>query len=370
MVSRRDPGGRFELDPAGQEALNDHLRDLRRRGQRNKSLRDREGNVFRFARFVAPTPVLEVTEQDIERWIDWQIERDLAVSSRACYLKHVTQFLTWAYRRGLIAQDPGVNVIPPRVPQGVPHPISEEDLDVVLTCAPQPVRAWLVLAAYMGLRAGEIAQLRREHVLDTRQPPLLLVQDGKGGKSRMLPLPLVVTAELQQHLHGRSGPLWTTPKGYRATGSHVTRVVCALMTQLGLPWTLHALRHRYATRLYQQTRDLRMVQVMLGHSSVSTTQIYTQFDTDSAAAAMAELGGDLRAAPVLLPERNRRRRPTAPVPTSNVLPLRPHVATPSDPLAEMRQALATGSLSPAQVAALDALLAAAGGDVAADRSAR
>lgn len=347
----------FALDPAGQAALDDHLRDLRRRGQRTKSMHDRDRSVWRFARYVAPTPLLEVTEQDLERWIDWQIERGLAVASRACYLKHVTCFLTWAHRRGHMATDPGVDLVAPRVPLGVPHPISEEDLEVLLTCAPQPMRAWLVLAAYMGLRCGEIARLRREHVLDARQRPLLLVHESKGGKSRLVPLPAVVVAELQPHLRGQTGALWVTSKGGPTSAKYVSRTVSEQMRRLGLPGTLHSLRHRYATRLYQQTRDLRMVQAMLGHSSVTTTQIYTQFDAESAATAMTELGAELRAAPVLLPEGKRRRGPATRPAVSNVHPLRPAVAETVDPLAEMRRALVAGSLSTAQVAALDGLLA-------------
>lgn len=359
----------FALDPAGQAVLDDHLRDLRRRGQRAKSMHDRDRSVWRFARYVAPTPLLEVTEQDLEQWIDWQLERGLAVASRACYLKHVTCFLTWAHRRGHIATDPGANLLAPKVPLGVPHPISEQDLEVLLTCAPQPMRAWLVLASYMGLRAGEIAKLRREHVLDARQPPLLLVQDGKGGKSRLLPLPDVVVAELQPHLRGRTGGLWATSKGGPTTAKYVSRTVSDQIKRLGLPWTLHSLRHRYATRLYQQTRDLRMVQAMLGHSSVATTQIYTQFDTEAAAAAMAELGDELRAAPVLLPEGKRRRPATVRPPVSNVRPLHPAAAGPTDPLTEMRRALAAGSLSATQVAALDGLLATLGeGGATGDRT--
>lgn len=350
----------FTVDPAGQAALDDHLRDLRRRGQRAKSMHDRDRSVWRFARDVAPIPLLEVAEQDLESWIDRQIDAGLSVASRACYLKHVTQFLSWAHRRALIPVDPGANLLAPKVPLGIPHPISEKDLEVLLTCAPQPLRAWLVLAAYMGLRSGEIAQLRRQDVLDARQPPLLLVHKGKGGKSRLLPLPVVVTAELQPHLRGCTGALWTTPKGHEVTGKHVSRLVCDLMRRLGLPWTLHSLRHRYATRLYQQTRDLLMVQAMLGHSSVATTQIYTQFDTESAATAMAELGNDLRAAPVLLPEGKTRRPARVQPSTSNVRPVRPAVAEPLDPLTEMRHALAAGSLNAAQVAALDGLLATLG----------
>lgn len=289
------PGSRIDLDvldPAGRAALEEHLRDMRRRGLRAPSVRQRLGRVVTFAASITPTPLLAATTTDLERWLDGHVTRGLGQATRVSYTANLRTFFAWCHRRGLIEHDPAAEIPLPRRPHGRPRPISEPDLALALATADTLVRAWLVLGAYCGLRAMEIALVRREDVLDDLDPPMLDVPEGKGGKPRKVPLPPEVLTELAPHLTGRRGRLWDTRDPDRP-GYNVSILVNEHLRELGIARTCHSLRHRYGTRTYQLSQDLRLVQELMGHSSPTTTAVYTQFSQDRAAAVVAALGATL-----------------------------------------------------------------------------
>jgi integrase/recombinase XerC len=147
-----------------------------------------------------------------------------------------------------------------------------------------------VLAGWAGLRAIEIARLRRENVLDTWAPAVLLIADGatKGHGERLVPLSVFVLGELRPILpargwvflrfDGRPGP--NTP----ATISHLAN---QHLHDCGIAATLHQLRHRFATQAYQAAGgDLRLVQELLGHTTPATTAGYAAYDQAAAAVAV------------------------------------------------------------------------------------
>ncbi len=150
----------------------------------------------------------------------------------------------------------------------------------------------LYLAAYQGLRAVEIAGLRRENVHELDEQ-LHLVVLGKGNKERVLPLAPRVLAELQAYGLPRRGPVFTMYDnlGRRSTppisAARVSAACGTYLAEAGTGSTLHALRHFFATALYQTSQDLRLVQEALGHSSPNITAIYAAFDTSKTAGAMA-----------------------------------------------------------------------------------
>ncbi len=125
---------------------------------------------------------------------------------------------------------------------------------------------------------------------------------GKGNKERVLPLQPRVLAELQAYGLPRRGPVFTM---YDNLGRRTTRPITAArvsaacgayLAEARTGATLHALRHYFATALYQTSRDLRLVQEALGHSSPNITAIYAAFDTSKTAGAMAHVGADRSAA--------------------------------------------------------------------------
>ncbi len=95
-------------------------------------------------------------------------------------------------------------------------------------------------------------------------------------------------------LHMR-GPLWRSRQGQPPSPNRVTILISEHFASLGLPYTAHNCRHRYGTRLYQLSGDLRMVQGVMGHSSPSTTALYTQWSPRAAIDAVTQLDEALTA---------------------------------------------------------------------------
>lgn len=231
----------------------------------------------------AGKPLEELTEDDL---FAWQCSLGLlAPATRATYLSHVAAFYRWwAERHG--GEDPSRVLVKPKVPRGLPMPIAEQDLARVLAAVPLDVQLWLSLAAFAGLRASEIAGLRREDVLDRALPPMLVVT-GKGGQTRVVPAPPTLVEALNAFGMPARGMIFRRADGRPETGKHVSATCNRWLHRLGIRASLHKGRHRFATRLYRASgNDLRLTQELLGHASPSTTAIYTLVDPSAAAPAV------------------------------------------------------------------------------------
>ncbi len=119
---------------------------------------------------------------------------------------------------------------------------------------------------------------------------MLLVADGKGGKQRIVPLPPVVVEALE----AARGNDWVIPRPANGrmnavpgpnTANAISKLAGRYLAELGTPHRLHSLRHRYATALYRDTTDLRLVQGLLGHTNPATTARYAAYAPDKAHAA-------------------------------------------------------------------------------------
>ena len=221
---------------------------------------------------------LTVTRADVMAFL----ARPLAPQSRAAYLAHLKAFYKWlSDERLLTGPDPTVGLHGPKLPRPVPHPISDSDLRMALTTAPEPLRTWFLIASHQGLRACEIAPLAAEDIVDGR----LLIRDGKGGRSDWLPMHPLVEARLAE-LSTRPGPFWP---GLRA--SMVTERCNRWLRGHGSAYTLHACRHWAATSILRSSGgNLRVAQDLLRHSSPDTTARYTQVVGTELSAALAKIG--------------------------------------------------------------------------------
>lgn len=259
--------------------IRDHLLYLRRQDMRAETIRCRGVNLRR-ADGNLPRGLAAATADELWAWQD-ELRDQLAIASVRCYTSHVKMFFRWAVREGHLEVDPTVELKTPRVPAGRAAPIPEDRLRVAISCAPdsadRPLKTWLVLAAYCGLRAGEIARLSRESIADDK-----LLVDGKGGKERQVPLPDDVRTLLVAHIRG-PGPIWRHRSGRALTPRDVSLDCCRHLRDTGAGASLHKLRHRYATRLYQLSKDPMLVRALLGHESLKTTQIYLGVDASHGA---------------------------------------------------------------------------------------
>jgi integrase len=284
---------RTELDTpptAVVRGLEAHLDLLRLRNLRERSIYDRERHIVRLAAALGKQP-LDATAGDLQQW---RAALKLSTASVHGAISHAQLFYEWALATGLISADPSRRLAKPKLPRRLPRPMSEPDLELALRTATPRIRPWLVLAAYLGLRAQEIALLRREDVLDDADPPVLRVSESgaKGGHARVIPLSSFVLSELRRAGLPRSG--WVFPRHDRQAGPNSPGIVSKLCNEhlrgLGVEGNLHACRHRMGTQTYASTQDLRLVAGLMGHASIQTTAGYVAYSQASAVRAIEELG--------------------------------------------------------------------------------
>jgi len=293
-------GAGAAIVPAPPETPEDPLADftayMRLRGLRDATIRSRTYTLRRLEARLRPAGLLDATRSDLE---SWQAAQHMSSPSLRTRTTQVRAFYVWALRTELITSDPSARLVMPKVPRTLPRPISEEDLALAVACAPARIRPWLVLAGWCGLRAGEIARLQRQDVLDQASPPVLVVRNGKGGKDRAVPLPRVVIDELHRARMPSRGPLFGRADGQHGTptAQRVSAAVAEHMHTIGVEATCHSLRHRYATLAYQITRDLLLVQNLLGHADPAQTAGYAQINPEAPDELLSALEGSL-AAPV------------------------------------------------------------------------
>jgi integrase len=287
--------------PDGRPVIIEHLKYLRLRDLSPGTIDARCRALRRLsASACLPVPLLDADPAMLAAW-----RESLAVSPSTVvgYVSHVRQFYAWAVDEDLIVRNPAARIPVPRLGRRLPRPIGEAELFAVVELAPRRIRPWLVLAAWAGLRAQEIAWLRRECVLDTlRRPVLVIAADAaKGPSERIVPMSPFVLGELRPHLPAAG---WVFPRHDGGPGPNAPHLVSHLANEFlhecGVTATLHQLRHRFGTQAYEARRDLRAVQELMGHATPQTTAGYAAYSQPSAIDAVNALpvpggpGGHLR----------------------------------------------------------------------------
>lgn len=277
------------MDGPGNDAVTRHLDWMRQRGLSQVTIYRRRLILRRLRRDTRLAP-LEISATVLA---NWRARLDVTDASAANYISHLRAFYAWCVGAGLRADDPAAGLPVPALRRRLPHPISEEDLILALDSAPERIRLWLVLAAWCGLRAKEIALLRIEDLHLTAGRPHLEVtrRAGKGGRERIVPLSPFVLAEIKaaglplrgwafRRMDGRPGP----------NAPYIVSKLCNRhLHSLGITATLHWGRHRCGSMAYQGTKDLRAVQELLGHASPHTTAGYAAISGDATIAAVLAL---------------------------------------------------------------------------------
>lgn len=139
----------------------------------------------------------------------------------------------------------------------------------------------IMLGAEAGLRRGEIAVVSRSDVIDERAGASLIVH-GKGRRERTVPLTPAAADAIARQFSNVSRELpWLFPSKGRYADTHIQPIRVGELINEALPgrWSAHTLRHRFATEAYRSSRDLLLVQTLMGHSKLETTAIYVGLDT-------------------------------------------------------------------------------------------
>ncbi len=209
-------------------------------------------------------------------------------------LAGVRSFLRHLEKQGLVNATAVNSIRAPRQPKSLPKPLTASDALKVVSDDQQLVEepwirarnvAILTLLYGCGMRIGEALALDGTALKDSRSSAMQV--KGKGNKTRIVPLMPVIFSAVQHyrelcpyHLH-QGAPLFRGARGGALQPAVLQRDMRKLRSALGLPdsATPHALRHSFATHLLASGGDLRSIQELLGHASLSTTQIYTGVDT-------------------------------------------------------------------------------------------
>lgn len=219
----------------------------------------------------------------------WRLQQGYKSRSTARLLSGLRGFYRYLLREGLIAEDPTLQVELPQIGRPLPKSLSEADVEALLA-APDlddPIglrdRAMLEVLYACGLRVTELVSLTLEQV-NLRQGVLRVF--GKGSKERLVPLGEEAILWLERYqqeargllLGGRpSDVLFPSLRGEQMTRQTFWHRIKhqALVAGISKSLSPHTLRHAFATHLLNHGADLRVVQMLLGHSDLSTTQIYT-----------------------------------------------------------------------------------------------
>lgn len=263
----------IDLEQGVAELLQQYRRHQEQRGLRPLAIK-KLGAVLRlFAEWMHSRGGLGgATEAEVIAFLDG---RRLSARTRYHYISSIHCFYEWAVLRGRLSHDPTLTVPRPRFPRAIPRPIPDDELNLAIAGAAPRELAIIGLAAFHGLRAGEIAAAQREDILERNDPPVIVVPEGKGGHQRVVPLHPSAWGMIAPWVGGRRG--WIFPDD--STSSHlkphrISHVMNAYLHELGSASTLHSLRHWYGTKLYASSRDLRVTQALMGHASPNTTVGY------------------------------------------------------------------------------------------------
>lgn len=289
------------ISPAARDALEtwiDHQRSLK--GAAENTLTAYRGDVVEFLSFITMhkadsqglAALSRITISDMRAWMSRTRGADVGPRSMARKLSAVKAFYRWLAEREGFEPTAVLSTRSPKFQKKLPRPLAVDAAKALLDCVEiQNDRPWvsardvavLTLLWGCGLRISEALGLTGR---DAPLPDSLRIV-GKGGKERVVPvLPAAQDAvqaylRLCPHPRGDDAPLFRAIKGGPLSPRPIAKVMADARMQLGLPATAtpHAMRHSFATHLLDAGGDLRAIQELLGHASLSTTQAYTAVDT-------------------------------------------------------------------------------------------
>lgn len=241
---------------------------------------------------LGPAPLKRITIQDMRAWLAHERGRGIAPRSLARELSAVKSFYHWFAERDGFDATAVLATRAPKFSKNLPRPVEENAARALIeTIELQSETPWiakrdvavLTLLYGCGLRISEALSLRGEDVPLAKSLRII----GKGNKERLVPVLPIASAVVQEYVAQcpyditKGSPLFYAVRGGPLRPRAVQKTMEAARMQLGLPAsaTPHALRHSFATHLLSAGGDLRSIQELLGHASLSTTQTYTAVDT-------------------------------------------------------------------------------------------
>jgi len=242
-----------------------------------------------FAKWLSAKPLLEVNKADLSLFLASRYQDGISNRSAARILSTLRRFYGYHIRENAITVDPTALIDSPHIGRPLPHSLSEQDVEALLNAPNLETdlgsrdKAMLEILYATGLRVSELVNLTLDQI-SMRQGVVRII--GKGNKERLVPIGEVALSYVESYLnHARKNLLDSQQCSYlfiTSRGAYMTRQAFwhiikrhALTASINKTLSPHTLRHAFATHLLNHGADLRVVQLLLGHSDLSTTQIYT-----------------------------------------------------------------------------------------------
>ena len=233
--------------------------------------------------------LIKASKADLLDYISWRVDGGAKPRSTARQLSSFRRFYRYLLREGVISIDPTAEIAMPKIGRSLPQSLSEDEVDALLAApnVSEPLgnrdRAMLELLYATGLRVSELINLKMGQ-MNLNQGVIRVV--GKGDRERLIPLgdeaqdwlkDFIEGARIEILLERQTDYLFPTRRGDRMTRQAFWHIIKRYAKKAGVNKKLspHTVRHAFATHLLNNGADLRVVQLLLGHSDVSTTQIYT-----------------------------------------------------------------------------------------------
>ena len=233
--------------------------------------------------------LLEAGHADLLGYLAARFQAKARASSTARLHSSLKRFYQFAVRQGKLQADPTLNIDAPKRARGLPKTLTERDVEQLLAApavsAPRGLRdrAMLEVLYASGLRVSELVTLSVAQLSQDMGVVRIL---GKGSKERLVPVGEVALDWVRRYARDarpallgqrRSNALFVTARGEAMTRQAFWHLIRRYAVQAGIRTALspHTLRHAFATHLLNHGADLRVVQLLLGHADISTTQIYT-----------------------------------------------------------------------------------------------
>lgn len=248
-----------------------------------------ESDLHLFVKHIVGKSLLDVTETDVTAFLAQRFKVGISNRSSARFLSSLRRFYGYLLREGLIFIDPTALIELPHVGRLLPVALTEQDVELLLA-APEFThtlglrdRTMLEMLYATGLRVSELVGLKMAE-LSLRQGVVRI--KGKGDKERLVPVGEEAMGWLENYIGGariellagrQSDDLFITNRASGMTRQAFWHIIKRYAKKAGIVKELspHTLRHAFATHLLNHGADLRVVQLLLGHADLSTTQIYT-----------------------------------------------------------------------------------------------
>lgn len=236
---------------------------LKAAGLSVQTIKSRRYKMVHLAALLMPSGPEDVTTEQIVQVFarqQWKPE------TRKAYRNTISSFFRWLHKSGRRSDDPSLDVPRVKKPHAHPRPCPDRYIAAAMEMATTSERLMIRLGAECGLRRGEIARVHSDDVVADNAGRSLIVR-GKGDKQRIVPLP----DDLAGIIMDARGYLFPGRFGGHVEESYIGDHISRLLPD---GYAAHTLRHRFATTAYAATHDLFVVEELLGHESVETTEHY------------------------------------------------------------------------------------------------